>query len=178
MLAVLDRERRDQYLDGTQRRWLLDQVIADELLLQRALELGLARADPLARRRLVAALVDSITTGASDITPTEEELQKFHAEHPHYFRRGPRLELERIFIRVHGSVEAEARSRAEAVSTRLRTGESVTSVRTALGDEPSTPLSPDLLTVETIREYLGPTAARTAYELEVGAVSDPSQWGV
>lgn len=177
MVATLELDRRGQKFDAVQRRWLLDQLIADELLLQRAIELGLARDDPLAHRRLVAALVESITTGASDVTPDDEALRRFYAEHPQYFRRGARLELTRIFVRVDGGNEAEARRRAEAARARLRAGEPADRVRAALGNEPVSPLPPDLLPAEAIREYLGPTAARVTQDLEPGAVSDPVRVG-
>jgi parvulin-like peptidyl-prolyl isomerase len=173
MVATIEHDRRGQALDGEQRRWLLDQVIADELLLQRALTLGLARADALVRRRLVAALVESITAEASELMPDEAALHKFYYENPQYFRRGVRVELERIFVRSNNSNDAQAQQRAEAARVRLRNGESLTAVQAAFGDEPDVALPSGLLAPEKIREYLGPTAARTAQELEPGAVSKP-----
>ena len=42
-----------------------------------------------------------------------------------------------------------------------------------LGDPEVAPLPDALLPPAKLREYLGPTAARTVMELDVGAVSDP-----
>ncbi len=68
--------------------------------------------------------------------------------------------------------------RAREATRRLRAGETFDAVSRALGDEPVAPLPDAPLPALKLREYLGPTAARAAYDLEVGGVSDPVRSGM
>jgi peptidyl-prolyl cis-trans isomerase C len=62
---------------------------------------------------------------------------------------------------------------AREIAQRVRAGEDFASVRRELGDAMVAELPEGALRVETIRQYLGATVARTATRLEPGEVSDP-----
>jgi peptidyl-prolyl cis-trans isomerase C len=162
-----------QMLDPRERSFLLDQVIADELLLQRSVGLGLAEDDPIAHRRLVEVLTESITTEASEVRPDSETLRRFYADHPQLFAREPRLELTHIFVRDSGGGNAGALRRAQIAAQKLRAHEPADRVKEEEADELPMALPSGLIPAETVRDYLGLTAYRTAQELKPGAVSDP-----
>src|SRR5262249_37632841 len=62
-------DRRDEP-DEALRRHVLDRLIDEELLVQRGLELGLARVDPRVRRELAAAVVaEAVTEGGAGAPP-------------------------------------------------------------------------------------------------------------
>ena len=159
-----------QRLDARERSFLLDQVIADELLLQRAVGLGLAEDDPIAHRRLVEVITESITTEASEVSPDGETLRRFYAEHSQLFAREPRLELTHIFVRDSGDGNAAALRRAQLAAQKLRAHEPM---KQGAADEFPMALPSGLIPAKTVRDYLGLTAYRTAQELKPGAVSDP-----
>ena len=169
--AVAD-ERR-QALGADERRHLLERMIDEELLFQRGLALGLARHEPTARRAIVAAVIAALTADAEAEEPEEAELRAFHGEARERFTRLGRLELDGAFVAVGSRPEREGWERAEEIARRLRAGEPFAAVAGALGDEPTAPLPSGPLPPETLRQYLGPTAARAAEQLAPGEVSDP-----
>jgi parvulin-like peptidyl-prolyl isomerase len=83
------------------------------------------------------------------------------------------VRIEEIVVRAEPSRSAEeALTRAREAAGRLRSGEAFSAVEQALGD-PGVPLPEDLLPPKKLLDYLGPTATRTALDLEPGEVSDP-----
>jgi parvulin-like peptidyl-prolyl isomerase len=73
---------------------------------------------------------------------------------------------------------AAAEVRAREAAARLRAGEPFATVRAALGDPEIAPLPNGWLAPAKLRDYLGPTPARTVLELPVGAVSEPVRSGI
>jgi peptidyl-prolyl cis-trans isomerase SurA len=77
-------------------------------------------------------------------------------------------------VRADGTRDAaDAFARAREATERLRAGEPVEGVARTLGDRDVAAPPDALLTPTKLREYLGPTPARAALELEAGQVSDP-----
>jgi parvulin-like peptidyl-prolyl isomerase len=164
---------RGEPLEATEVRRVLDRLIDEELLLQRALELGLVRDDPRARGELVSALIDAVVSDATAEPPTPAEVEAFYREKRDYFARPGRVRVEEIRVRAEPSRSTEeALARAREAAGRLRAGEPFSTVEQELGD-PSVPLPEDLLPPKKLLDYLGPTATRTALDLEAGEVSDP-----
>jgi parvulin-like peptidyl-prolyl isomerase len=179
LLGGLAAERKTQELTLDDRQRILDRMIDEELLLQRGLELGLARTDQIIRRQIVAALTTSIKAEAEDVTPDDAELQRFCEEHMDLFTRTDRLSFAQIFFRVPSAAEdTPIRQRAEEATQRLRMGESLEVVNKELGDEPVLRLPSDSLPAEKIQEYLGPTATQALLALAPGEVSDPVRSGI
>ncbi len=174
--AAVAAERRETALDPATRRRLLERVIDEELLFQRGLALGLARHEPSARRSIVAALVASVGADAELGEPDEAALRRFYQEHQERFARPGRVDVEVLFVGIAGQPDALAFRRAEEIARRLRGGEPLERVRED-ADQPLAALPDGLLPFETLRQYLGPTVARSAVELAPGAVGDPVRGG-
>jgi PPIC-type PPIASE domain/SurA N-terminal domain len=161
-------DRRDEP-DAAMRRHVLDRLIDEELLVQRGLELGLARVDPRVRRELAAAVVaEAVTEGGGE--PTADDLRALYETERGFFARGGRLQVREVFI---AATTPDAERRAQDAAKRLRAGDDPANVRHALGDMAPAPVPDTMLPVAKLTEYVGPTAARTALALAPGAVSDP-----
>jgi len=171
--AAVAAERRTTTLDASEQRRLLDRMIDEELLLQRGIALGLDRYEPSARGAIVSALVASVTADAETGEPDEATLREFHAKNAGRFGSGPRLAVDVAFVAVANRAEALARERAETLARRLRAGEDFATLNAELGDAPVAQLPSGELDLDTLRDYLGPTAARAAAELAVGEVAGP-----
>ncbi len=156
--------------DDVERARLLDRMIEEELLVQRGLELGLARFDRQVRADLVAAVIDAVVAEAEAVAPSEAELRAFHAENAAFFARPMRQRVRQIFF-ASGENPTEAQTRARQARARLVAGEDFEVVR-ALGDETVAKLPDTLLPPSKLREYLGPSALEAALGLEVGGVSE------
>lgn len=160
--------------DAAQRRHVLDRLIDEELLIERGLELNVARDDSRVRKDLTGAVIDSVITAVADLAPDDLDLRKFYDEQREFFIGPGRLRVRQIFCRVANDTEAQlATERAQHAATRLRAGEEFSAVQSALGDAELAPLPDAPLPVAKLVDYLGPTAARTATALGVGEVSDP-----
>jgi hypothetical protein len=172
-IGALASDRRAP-LGDEERRFVLDRLVDEELLVQRALELGLARSDARARADLVAALVDSVTAGASEREPDPAEVRAFYDENRDWFARPGRLRVRQLTVAgAPQRAEAEARERALEASQQLRGGAAFDEVSRELGDPPVAPLPDDWLPPAKLREYLGPGALAALDALAPGAVSDP-----
>lgn len=177
LASALARERRQETLPPELERRVLERLVDEELLLQRGLELGLARHEPTARRAIVSALVATVTADAETGEPDEAELRAFLAAEADRFRRPDRLLLDAVFVSAGAGGDAAARERAEAAARALRAGVPVPEVDRRHGDTPRAPLPGGPLPPEVIRRYLGPTPAAEALRLEPGAVSAPVRGG-
>lgn len=176
-LAGLAGDRRDG-IDADQRRRVLDRLIDEELLVQRGMELGLARHDRKVRADITAAVIASIVAETEDVQPTPAQLQAFYDENRAFFTRSGRLRLRQVVVRPAADASADAaRARATEASRRLRAGEAFAAVRDALGDAEVSPLPDALLPAEKLIDYLGPTALQAALALGPGEVSDPVRSG-
>lgn len=172
LLAGLESDRRTPLTDEDRRR-VLDRLIEEELLVQHALALGLARSDRRVRADLVAAVLGSLAAASDGYEPDEGELADFYAENRDFFAGPGRLWVRQVFVAVDASGDEAARQRALRASERLRAGEAIDRVRAELGSAEVAPLPDTPLPPAKLREYLGPSALLAALDLAPGATSDP-----
>lgn len=177
LVAGVESDRREA-ADAELRQRVLERMIDEELLVQRALDLGLGRLDRRVRSNLVSALITSVTSEAETEDPDEGELRDFYDEESAFFTQPGRLHVRQAFFAVRSvDEEAAALQRAVAAAERLRAGEPLGAVREALADAEISPVPDGLLPAQKLLEYLGPTAVRAVLELEDGEVSEPVRSG-
>lgn len=177
LVAAVQSDTRGAVGDDA-RAAVLERMIEEELLVQRALELGLARADRRVRADLVSAVIAAVTADAEGREPSELELRAFYRDERDFFASPGRLRLRQVFFRVPGPErETEVAERAERAARRLRTGEAFEKVRDELGDAEISPVPDTLLPPQKLIEYLGPTALRTALQHRPGEITGPVRSG-
>jgi parvulin-like peptidyl-prolyl isomerase len=172
-VQALANDRRDP-LGDADKRHVLDRLVDEELLVQRGIELGLAQHDRRVRGDIVAAVIQSVVAESEANEPDDADLEAFYAENRAYFARSGRLAVRQILVRAEPArSDEEARARAAEAAARLREGEDFAAVDEALGDPQVAILPTDPLPLPTLREYIGPSAARVAAGLAEGEVSQP-----
>jgi len=177
LVAGLERDTREQ-ASSEMRERVLDRMIDEELLVQRALDLGLAQVDRRVRANLVSAMITSVTADVDATDPDEDELREFFEQERDFFTQPGRVRVSQVFFRVRGADgDAEVEPKASLAAQRLRAGEALESVRAELGDDEISPIPDAALPPQKLLEYLGPTATRAALELDAGGVSDPVRSG-
>lgn len=178
LLAGFESDAKGE-IDATARQHVLDRMIDEELLVQRALDLGLARIDRRVRADLTAALITSIVGISDDREPEPGELEAFYADESGFFARPGRLHVRQVFFRVPTDSDEDAiLARAGLAREALLAGRSLESVRDEYGDDEVSPVPDTLLPAVKLREYIGPTAVRAALDLEAGAISEPVRSGI
>jgi parvulin-like peptidyl-prolyl isomerase len=164
-------------LDDADRRHVLDRLVDEELLVQRAFELGFARHDRRVRADLVAAVIESVTSEAEGRTPDAAELRAFFAANRDYFARPGRQHVEHVFVRADGESDPAALARAREAAARLRDGARAADVQQSLGEAPVAALPATPLPAGKLREYLGPAAVDALAALAPGEVAEPVRAG-
>lgn len=172
-VSALASDRRSP-LEDADRSHVLDRLIDEELLVQRGLDLGLAKRDRRVRADIVAAMLDAVTSEAKTTEPDDEEVAAFFETERDYFARPGRVHARRIVVQASSTrPDAEARQRALTASKRLRAGDDFIVVRRELGDAEVAALPDMALPAVKLREYVGPTATRALLASAAGEVSDP-----
>jgi hypothetical protein len=179
LLAGFESDTRNP-LDDEGRRHVLDRMIEEELLVQRGLQLGLARMDRRVRADLTSSLIASVVSTAEETEPDEGELRDFLSSEREFFTRPGRLRVRQIFFRTSGEDgEAGARERAtRARAALVDAGRPIEEVEAEFGDEVISPLPDAYLPAIKLREYIGPSALAAVESLEVGEISQPVRSGV
>ncbi len=151
------------FTDDADRRALIDLLIDEELLLQRAERLGVVDGDPGVRKAVVQAAIRQIVEEFLATPPEQKQLEQYYSHHRAVFKRPARvavaaLRFDDVTAAQHALVsgggswaDLEARPDATPVSYL-----------------PNAPLP-----VHVLRRYLGPGPANAALSLTPGSISHP-----
>ena len=121
LVAGLESDRREP-IDATLRRHVLERMIDEELLVQRAVELGLVDIDRRVRANLTSAMIQSIVDDAEEYEATQSDLRSFYASEGDFFTSPGRLRVAQIFFRMRATERGTAEERAAAAERRGRVG--------------------------------------------------------
>lgn len=175
-LGALAADRRGA-LGESERRHVLDRLVDEELLVQRAFELGLARQDRRVRTDLVAAVIEAVTSDAAQREPSADEVAAFFAENRDRFAIPGRARVEQVIVRAQDDGDPAALARAQDAAARLRAGEPAAAVQQQADPGVIGLLPATALPAAKLRELLGPTAADALARLAPGEVADPVRAG-
>ncbi len=155
-------------LSDEERREALDRIIDEELLLRRAMKLGLPESDPPSRKALVNAMLQLSIADAAKLEPTDEELRKFYAERPKLIAPQPLITVRAV------SFDNADMQRIANFKAALDAGKPFTA--NAAGGEavllPSGPIIP-----AKVAEYAGASIRDVALGLTPGKTSGPIEIG-
>lgn len=157
-------------LTGEERREALDRIIDEELLLRRAIKLGLPESDPPSRKALVNAMLQLSVADAAKLEPTDAELAKFYAERPKLIAPQPLLTVRAVSFdgtNTHGIAKFKA---------ALDGGKPFETSFAGTGGEgvllPGGPVIP-----AKVAEYAGASVRDAALGLEPGKTAGPLEIG-
>ncbi len=174
-LRALASDQRNDTIATAAKRRVLERLIDQELLVQRALELELAKRDPRIRAILTDVVISLLVSQAEDLAqePDEAQLQAFYHSHSDYFRYPGRMQIHSVFFSSrHEGDQGPARQRAYRAFKRLKQGEPFHLVKQN-GDPAVAPLPTGWLAVNKLRDYLGPGPTRVIAALSIGQLSEP-----
>ncbi len=157
---------RRNVLNDTDKAAILQRLIEEELLIQRALDMGLAHEDTALRNALVSAVTKDIIarSRAKPISPVR--LRDYYFKNKMRFSRPARAHVRAVFI-----PRTEAKDRMAAFDASLSGGAAAQDLVTAFGQ--NTPPLPDgLLPLQKLKDYIGPAPLTALETLKTGQWSD------
>ncbi len=138
--------------------WVLQRLVDDELLVQRGLELGMARSDSAVRNAIIDSLIASVTAEADAASPGDEELQQYLSENADRFSFVESLSV--------GAWQTNDETVAQSFVNALRNDSNI-AMSDTIGPIPDLP--PGLMPVEVLRDFLGPGITAAAADMPVGS---------
>ncbi len=172
-LTQLDGLAKDKRSPITQKdkEYVLERMIEEELLIKRALDLGMLDNNPMARGTIVQQMIKTIISENARLEVSEENLEEFFKNNKGFFTKSSRLRLQQIYF---SDLQFNEDSYLEANNAyqKLLKGESFDTVA-AKGSKSALKIPNSLMTLSKIREYIGPSLMNAANQLEEGAFTGP-----
>jgi len=171
-LEGLAKDKRSP-LTEQDKEYVLERMIEEELLIKRAIDLGMLENNPMARGTIVQQMIKNIVTEGSRTEPQENELIEFFQENIGFFTKANRLRVRQIYFSKDDFGD-EVVEKAKDAFVRLNKGENFEEV--ALSGSKSALKIPDtLINLSKVREYIGPSLMREAQLLKPGYSSAPKK---
>lgn len=137
---------------------VLQQLVHDELLVQRALELGMTASDLAVRQSLIDSLVASVTAEADAANPTDDELARHLETHAERFSFTSRIAIE--------AWQSDKESAAQQFAEQLRSNQQT---ETTADVDQMQDLPSDLIPIDVAVDYVGPGIAAAAASMPEGS---------
>jgi hypothetical protein len=142
------------------RAMILNRLIDEEVLVQRAIELGLPQQDPTVRKQLVQAMIGQAVAQGSQGDPSDDELKRYIAANAELFRARARAKVDALFV------PGGDAARSAAVTQALAKGD--WEGARSLGVAPPVAIPDDFLIASKIADYAGSQAASAVLRMPVG----------
>jgi parvulin-like peptidyl-prolyl isomerase len=149
-----------QPLNDSARQRLLQLMVDEALMVQRAERLRLFHHDPGLRKLLVQAAIDDILAAFLERPMTEKELRSYFDQHPSVFEKSGTLRLSAYAFDSYPEVAA--------ARERLATGESL-----HINAARFLPIPQGPLPISRLHHLIGPTLAQQAKTMNPGEISPP-----
>ena len=155
------------------KEYVLERMIEEELLIKRAIDLGMLENNPMARGTIVQQMIKNIISEGSRIEPEEKELIEFFEENIGFFTKANRLRVRQIYFSQDDFGDRVLKE-AKNAFTRLLKGETFDQV-TLSGSNSALKVPDTLMNLSKVREYIGPSLMREAQLLKPGQFSEPKK---
>ncbi|NRG17745.1 peptidyl-prolyl cis-trans isomerase [Rhizobiales bacterium] len=152
-------------------RGLVDAYVKEEIFYREGRKLGLDRDDTVFRRRLQQKMEFLMEPGASELSPSDEELAKYLKDNREKFRMSERIAFRQIFLNPQKR-GGEAEADAAALLNALRSAEGEIDVGRH-GDPTLLPQTVPLVTAEQIENTFGKEFAQELSKAEAGIWTGP-----
>ena len=137
---------------------LIQNLINEELLLQRGIELGMAESDSAVRTAIIGSLVASVTAEADAANPSDEELSAYLAKNAERFSYTARLGI--------SAWRTDNEKAAQAFAEALRVSADSSPPQ---GVEKVLEIPAESQAIESYRDSLGPGIAAAAANMPIGS---------
>ena len=161
IIKVLD-DQSNSELTLEKKNLILERLIDEELLIQRAIELDLVRNDSLVKGNVIQTMFQYIINSNELAEPSEAELREYFSKEKNYFSLGRRYKLKNYTFRNLKDAET---------ARNLLNESNLESFLKLVETESAIDLPNVFLTPQKIRDYLGPKVLEELPSLEKGGFS-------
>ena len=162
IIKVLD-DQSNSELTLEKKNLIRERLIDEELLIQRAIELDLVRNDSLVKGNVIQTMFQYIINSNELVEPSEAELREYFRKEKNYFSAGRRYKLKNYTFRNLNDAEA---------AINLLNQSNLESFLKLVETESAIDLPNVFLTLQKIRDYLGPQVLDELPSLEKGGFSN------
>ena len=162
IIKVLDDQSKSE-LTLKKKNLILERLIDEELLIQRAIELDLVRNDSLIKGNVIQTMFQYIINSNELAEPSEAELRDYFNKEKNYFSSGRRYKLKNYTFRNLRDAET---------ARNLLNQSNLESFLKLVETENAIDLPNVFLTPQKIRDYLGPKVLEELPSLEKGDFSN------
>ena len=153
------------------KEYVLERMIEEELLIKRALDLGMLENNPIARGTIVQQMIKTIIAENMRYEVSDKELNEFLEENIGFFTKSSRLRIQQLYFSDEGT-ENSSFEDANRAYDLLISGSSFVEVSN-LGSDSALKIPNSLMTLSKVREYIGPSLMNLARNLQPGTFSQP-----
>ena len=153
------------------REYVLERMIEEELLIKRAIDLGMLDNNPMARGTIVQQMIKTIISENARYEVSNEELNNFFKENIGFFTKSSRLRIQQIYFSDE-EFDSLSLDQAGKAYELLLNGESFENA-SKLGSDSALKIPNSLMTLSKVREYIGPSLMNIAQRLEPGTFTLP-----
>ena len=137
-------------LNKEDKAFVLERMIEEELLIQRAKDLGLFSTNTMIRGTIVQQMINMVISENSLDIVSNSELESFYKENKGFFTNADRLRLKQIYF---SEEKGTALERAENFYLELIQGKKADQID-AEGDKSALEIPDTLMTLTKVREYI------------------------
>ena len=172
-LTQLDGLSKDKRSPLTQKdkEYVLERMIEEELLIKRAIDLGVLNDNPMARGTIVQQMIKTIIAENARYEISDSELESFFQENSGFFTKSSRLRIQQIYFS-NEQLKDDSLVVAKKAYDLLKSGDDFESV-SKLGSPSALQIPNSLMTLSKVREYIGPSLMNLAKELEINSFTTP-----
>ena len=172
-LTQLDGLSKDKRSPLTQKdkEYVLERMIEEELLIKRAIDLGMLNDNPMARGTIVQQMIKAIIAENARYEISDSELESFFQENSGFFTKSSRLRIQQIYFS-NEQLKDDSLIVAKKAYDLLKRGDDFENV-SKLGSPSALKIPNSLMTLSKVREYIGPSLMNLARELEINSFTSP-----
>lgn len=150
---------------------VLDEMVREELLVQRALELDFAETDQDARNALVSAVSQQIVAEVTTSQPTDAQLKEYYESNKAKYASEGTLTARNLVLPTAGATADQAMAKAKEAAAALATNAPIAQIVQRFGLKEEHDYGEDFYFAARI--HLGDALFAKATALDSGAVSEP-----
>ena len=161
-------------LTKADKEFVLERMIEEELLIKRAIDMGMLRTNSMARGTIVQQMINQIISDNDMMDISEAELNEFFKKNIGFFTNANRLRIKQIYFPDKEDASISSIQKAKQAFDMLISG-STFDEAAFHGTQTALQIPDTLMTLSKVREYVGPSLMLMAEKLEPGEFTLPKR---